>query len=328
MDVTKRNISLDILRILACLAVITYHTPGLDGITRLATIGSLNWCIYTIYHYLSAWCVPIFMMLTGYLFMQPSKDLPLKKLYGKYILHILIVLVVWDVFYMWVNHDWSYHVLTNTTDLWYLGMLIGYYMVMPVMRQLALNINALRVFCWTWLGYLCYELIGKFVMLPIDVIDNIFVDSVGYGAWAYYLSVVTWNKNQKRMLYALGCLLLIFLPIITIFYPLIGAKLITYHSPLVAIVAISIFAWFYNNPIQIKSKFANLIMLASSVTLGAYVLHPWVQAYVFYKFLNHTHWLPVAPLFIVPASVFVCFIICGGISWLIKKIPYVGKWII
>lgn len=216
MDIKQeRNISLDVLRILACLAVVTFHTaPGWGESTHLAVDGSIERCIYTIYHSFSAWCVPIFMMLTGYLFMQPSKDLPLKKLYGKYILHILIVLIVWDVFYMWVNHAWSYHVLTNTTDLWYLGMLIGYYMVMPVMRQLALNINALRVFCWTWFGYLCYEIIGKFVTLPIDIIDNIFVDSIGYGAWGYYLSVVDWNVCKKRLLYFAGGIAIALLPVI------------------------------------------------------------------------------------------------------------------
>lgn len=74
MDASKRNISLDILRILACLAVITYHTSGLGAISRLAMVGSSDWCIYSIYHFLSVWCVPVFMMLTGYFFMQPTKD--------------------------------------------------------------------------------------------------------------------------------------------------------------------------------------------------------------------------------------------------------------
>lgn len=324
----ERQLSLDILRILACLAVITYHTPGLGVIERLSVVGSTEWCVYTVYHYLSVWCVPVFMMLTGYLFMQPSKELPLKKLYGKYILHILIVLIVWDVFYMWVNHDWIYHVMTSQSDLWYLGMLIGYYMVMPVMRQLALNISALRIFCWTWLAYLCYEIIGKFVTLPIDIIDNIFVDSIGYGAWAYYLSVANWKKCHKQLVYGVGCLLLIIIPLLCVIAPKIGQPLATYHSPLVAVVAGALFLWFFSHPMKFSKWMANVIILTSSVTLGVYVLHPGVQSYVFYKFLNHTHWLPLAPLFIVPVSVVVCFICCGIISWLIKKIPYVGKWII
>ena len=321
---TERNVSLDILRILACLAVIAYHSPGMSAINRLSEVGTIDWMAYVAYNMLSKWAVPVFMMLTGYFMMQPSKELTVRKLYGKYILRAVTILVFWDVFYMWVNHDWSYHVMTNQTDLWYMGMLIGLYMVMPVLRLLATDIKVLRVFCWTWLGYLCYELIGKFVVLPIDIIDNVFVDSVGYCSWAYYLSVNDWSKTKRNWLYAIGLICLLLQPVAYIINPSVGGRIAVYHSPITALSAMALFLWFLNHPVSPQKRMASLITTLSSVTLGVYVLHPWLLAYTFYKVKQY---IPT-PVLSVPICVCVTFGIAAIIVLIIKKIPFINKYIV
>ena len=69
-----RNVSLDILRILACIAVITIHTAGSIDYHGLAEPGSFDWIFGETLDALSRWSVPIFAMLTGVFFLNPKKD--------------------------------------------------------------------------------------------------------------------------------------------------------------------------------------------------------------------------------------------------------------
>ncbi len=195
-----RSLSLDILRILACMAVITIHTPSLGHIEHLAEVGTSAWMKYIIPLSLSKWSVPVFMMLTGAFLIDPNRPFSYARLYRWRIPHILVVLVVWSLFYMGiVDHCFHYCTLTDQHHFWYLGMLVGLYLIIPMLRALVRDHKAIRCFCYTWLIYMVYDWIGNFFTLPIELIDNIFVDSIGYAAWGYYLTTIQWETANKSL---------------------------------------------------------------------------------------------------------------------------------
>lgn len=319
----NRNISFDILRILACLAVITYHTPGWGMINSISTQGSFEWTQYVVLNVLSKWGVPVFMMLTGYFLMSPNKVISIKDLFSKYILRVVTVLIFWNVVYAALYHNWLWHSLTES-HMWYLGMLIGLYLIMPLLRLMATQVAVLRYFCYTWLGVLCYTLLGKFIILPVEIVDNIFVDSIGYCAWAYYLSTNPSEFKQWKRLYMVGGLRLCMMVICTCINPTIGGYVAEYHSPITALAAIAIFAWFMNHPVACSERVTQGILVASSVTLGVYMIHPYLLTHIFTRVLR---FFPI-PILSVLTSVFGAFVIGGVIALLVKKIPYVGKWIV
>lgn len=175
----RRNISLDYLLVLACLGVIMFHTARGVEYHNMVQHGTLNWAVCVFMVSLSSWCVPAFAMLTGFFMLNPLKKITIKKIYTKYILHILIVLVIWSVFYAITTHTFFYPFGPQGLAFWYLGMCIGLYSAIPILGHVAKDGTITKYFCWTWFGYKAYFFCGYFVTLPFEVTDLMFVDYVG-----------------------------------------------------------------------------------------------------------------------------------------------------
>lgn len=320
-----RSLSLDILRILACMAVITIHTPSLGHIEHLAEVGTSAWMKYIIPLSLSKWSVPVFMMLTGAFLIDPNRPFSYARLYRWRIPHILVVLVVWSLFYMGiVDHCFHYCTLTDQHHFWYLGMLVGLYLIIPMLRALVRDHKAIRCFCYTWLIYMVYDWIGNFFTLPIELIDNIFVDSIGYAAWGYYLTTIQWETANKSLCIWGGAFALVVSPILWILFPKYGSVIANYHSPITAVAAFGLFVCFYTHPIANNTKLAKFICSISELTLGIYMLHAFIVSHVFSRVLRFV----VDPLASVLISVLLTFTISAILIYPIRKIPYIGKWLV
>lgn len=70
----KRQTELDILRLLATLAVIMIH-GGLNPLTDNLMIKYM----YRGMHAAIVWCVPVFFMVSGRFFLDPERDVSTKK---------------------------------------------------------------------------------------------------------------------------------------------------------------------------------------------------------------------------------------------------------
>lgn len=75
MKKSNRIIGLDILRAMAIIFVVITHMFNYTGILN-SNFRSLNWTIKNLLHYISIICVPLFLLLTGYL--QSERKLSLK----------------------------------------------------------------------------------------------------------------------------------------------------------------------------------------------------------------------------------------------------------
>ena len=87
----------DVLRIFAAIAVIILHTSSFDWYST--PVSSYEWKIFNVYDSATRWCVPVFLMLSGMLFLNVEKPMPTSRIYLKYIPRILSALVFWGVFY-------------------------------------------------------------------------------------------------------------------------------------------------------------------------------------------------------------------------------------
>lgn len=91
----KRDISMDVLRILAALSVILLHVSAIY--LEKTSVNSIQWSVANILDSSTRWCVPVFVMLSGAFLLQ--KDISLKYLYKVKISHLFILLVGWNAFY-------------------------------------------------------------------------------------------------------------------------------------------------------------------------------------------------------------------------------------
>ena len=250
----QRNLSLDILRILACIGVIMIHTAGSPIVHGFVVPGTFEYNGCLALDALSRWSVPIFAMLTGFFMLDSSKELSIKKLFCKYILRLFTALVFWSAFYALTLHKSFYPFGSQEGHFWYVGMCIGLYLAMPIMRMIAANERLLSYFCWTWLAIKCYQFIGNFAPLPVNLRDVIFVDYVGYCLFAYYLKTFTGEKFIRIGIYALGIVGVI----TTILVPILSQNdetaFYNYTAPNVIATAMALFTFFMHHPICLKQS--------------------------------------------------------------------------
>lgn len=317
----SRNVSLDILRILACLGVITIHTAGSPIYHGLVTVGSVEYNMCVVMSALVRWSVPIFVMLTGFFFLKPEKELPIRKLFGWNVLHLIVSQVFWTCFYALILHWRWYPFGSQDSHFWYIGMCIGLYISMPVLRLIAANAKILSYSCWIWLFIRCYFFIGRFVDLPIVFTDFVYTDYVGYCLWGYYISLIRLKPWCRRVVYALGVVGVL----TNIIVPILSSVSVSgYETPNVVCTSVALFLYFLNHPLHLFNNVGKLMFQISKLTLGIYMVHIFVLTELFsriYRFIQQ-------PILLTVICVGVAFIISFGIVWVIKKIPFVGKWVV
>ena len=206
---------LDILRLFATLAVILLHVSIL-----FARDGNICWYAGTMYSSLSRWCVPVFIMISGALFLQPEKVLSIRVLYSKYILRLLVALFSWQIFYT-VVLDPLRPVIINILHgsaitysigemyplkyhLWFLPMMIGGYICMPMLKMIATNKSILLYYLLLWFIYSVYDSLHLIPSLQFDVFsciaDYLKIHMVygysGYFLLGYYFSTLQISRRQ------------------------------------------------------------------------------------------------------------------------------------
>ena len=320
----ERNVSLDILRIFACMGVIMIHAAGSPEHHHWIEVGTTEWNCCAALDALSRWSVPVFAMLSGFLFLNPQKELPLSKLYGKYIARIVVALIFWSLFYAFTLHSAYYPFGIQEGHFWYLGMCIGLYMAMPIMRYIAQDKSLLSYFCWAWLGCKVYFFLGNYITLPFDLSHLLFVDYVGYCLWAYYLSSIVLERKYEYMLYGLGILGMA----ICVSGYIITKDPDSFYGSYVSATSIATsFSLFYlcsHHKFDGGKSINKVIQTISECTFGIYLVHMWMLIQVIFR----VHRFVSNSVYTVLISAGMAFI--GGliVTYMLKKIPLVKKWIV
>ncbi len=93
---TSRILYLDLLRLLATFGVIFLHVfaTGFNG-----PIQHHDWYVALVGNSLVRWSVPIFVMISGTLFLNPDKEVSLRSILTKRIPRLLIAYVFWYSFW-------------------------------------------------------------------------------------------------------------------------------------------------------------------------------------------------------------------------------------
>lgn len=324
-NVSRRNQSMDVLRVLACLGVVIIHESSSVIAMGYVEPGSVGWMFCKVIEGVFKWSVPIFVMITGFFFLKPEKDLPLKKLYGKNILHLVLTLIFWTWFYAVILHclyTCYYPFGGQTNNFWYIGMCIGLYISMPVLRSIAADDKLLAYSCWIWLFIRFYDYIGRFVDVPIVFTDYVFTGYVGYCLWGYYLSRIKLNRKQTLAIYIVGLLSLF----MTIIMPLVtnGRIGFDFEAPGPILISIALFLFVIKHPIQLSLKKNRIVEHLSSMTLGIYMVHTFVVIETFtrlHRFIPNVYLLFIASIIVTVVSSYFIILI-------IKQIPVLKKWVV
>lgn len=145
----EKNLQFEYIRAFSIVAVITIHT-FYSALLKYGDAASItDQVLYKIIMNMMWWAVPSFLMISGSLLLDTKKTISLKKLYGKYIRRMLIILFTFGLAFSWLEIVFDsknisivqlpnalLRVLTGNTwaHMWYIYCLIGLYVLLPVYK--------------------------------------------------------------------------------------------------------------------------------------------------------------------------------------------------
>ena len=146
MSQTRKN-SIDILRIIAALAVVLFHVLGSSANNDPEVQQNIHSAVTAVSSILQ-WHVPVFFMITGYLWLSHEKDCTFKKMLPN-IRRFILVLFTFGLGYAMMEHFFMIRSVSiallwasfqdvlkgNLWDhMWFVYAIIGIYMVLPVFK--------------------------------------------------------------------------------------------------------------------------------------------------------------------------------------------------
>jgi len=292
----NRIIYFDILRIMATFFVIVLHVSATNW--RGTDINSFAWRMMTLYNSISRWCVPIFVMISGALFL--NRDITLKQIYGKYILRLVLSFSFWSFVYTAVWYvkgeknisGFIRSFIKGYNHLWFIYMITGLYMITPMLNRIVSDKKLLRYFLI--LSFVFAIAIPQVISIirTFSVQDGDWVESVinqahlkfvlgfsFYFVLGYYVSKTVITKKQSVIIYIGG--LSGFLSTVLLTYATSRYKgeatdiFYNYMTVNVALETLSLFVFIRNlfSHVEIGEKKSRFIYKLSKYSFGIYLVH-------------------------------------------------------
>ncbi len=352
-EVKKKRIGyFDALRVVAAIAVITIHVAAIKWIDL--DIGSPAWEIANIFDSGMRWAVPIFVMISGALLLNPEKEFSVRKFYKKNILRIIIAFAIWSAIYVvydFVVRRQSLSFLDVLTIfikgeyyMWFLYMLIGLYLITPILRLITKNRNLMQYFLILGIGI-------SFVLPGASTLANVIATTTGaevakhlhtaisavvgsmsfnfisgyvvYYVLGYYLHSTYIKRDVRIMIYIYGIIALIMTILLTRNMSIaIGAKISMFGEPTAWVLALSVAVFIFFKYHGEKIGCSRITQSLSSASFGIYLIHILVMDLVLRIDYIERMSFGVQAYFLVVGLTF-------GLSyvaiWLAKKIPVVKE---
>ena len=344
----ERMLHIDLLRIIACFSVVMLHSSAQYWYGLPLT--DKNWLVINTYDSLVRFGVPVFVMISGALFLSPEKTIDLKRLYRHNILRLAILYIVWSAIYGLYDCLFSDQTMIGFQDvlteiysgryhLWYLPMIIGLYMLLPLFKGWLKNASRkdvqyflvlfllLKVIRYTLLVLKPSDLAG--FLLDIFGVGDI-VSYPGYFILGYYMTYYKIDRRWHKWIYAGGFL---------------GAAAnvgLSYYKSLqqgspngevfdsFSLFTFLIVAALFLFSVEKVSKWSfntvqrPIINEFSQCTLGIYLMHLLCMEYLASRGIDSMMLPPIAG---VPLCAVLCFFICFFCTALLRRIPFVGRYL-
>ncbi len=343
MNETKRQTELDILRFLAILAVILVHAGGNEYLSANFVAGRHSMFVAAI-----VWCVPVFFLISGRFFLDPQRNVTIEKIWKKYIPRILLVFIVWTTVYtIYYVKSGGYDglnifgILTQWIEgpyhFWYLYALLGLYAFTPLLRKVTEDGKIMAYFL---VLFAVANIISEYIIyLPKvgGIIDTAFTrlllgnitGYIGYYVLGYCIFRYKDSISQKLeiAIYIAGAISLVATVVIEgmVSPELQGADFVKqYMKPNVILFSSALYMLFVKrvSKIRFSEKAVKIWAKLTELSFGVYILHALVNEFIGFIPIPQPIVHPYLLLFAIMAAI---YIISLAITWLIRKIPFVGK---
>lgn len=357
---------LDVLRVLATCAVVLMHVlTGATDVTDASIVPEYRSLLLSVMD-LVTWCVPIFLLISGYLFLNPERTLTYPVMIKKYCRRIALAILLFGVPYAaselvvtertfrirmipealkmtLMGHTWSH--------MWYLYLILFLYLITPLLKKV------LRVLpVWGVVAMMAVIFLGSsvapFLNKVLDV-NSIPVLPDGGVYFLYYLCgylfavrEVCVDKGRNVWLTAAVAVLALGM---VLSRTLAGFSIqMAYNYPFTVLLAVLLFAAGWNGggdgaalAAREKGRIHRIPWQeAGALSFAVYLVHP-VYVNLLYKFVKITPFTVleqcgvqsvaaghVLLLFLLLVFWLLVLALATATAWVLRKIPVLRKFVL
>ena len=334
---SKRILYLEQLRAFAAILVVVIHVASQNW--KVAPIDSIDWAIMNVYDSFARIAVPIFVMISGAIFLSKERIITIRDIFKKYIPHIFMVLMIWSfayaIFYYFRNGETLTKLWTRFVGghyhLWYLFMLIGLYLILPLLKKMTESKELTEYFLI--LSFVLTSFIPTIVKIPgLKWLNDPFSSlhyhfTVGYSSYfvlGHYLHEYQLKEKQQNIIYLLGLLGLLFTILSTHWMTQLNQAAYKgfYNNFCVGVVfeAIAVFTYFKYHSLKMEK----IPLFIAKYSFGIYLVHVFVLDQLKYYGI---HTLMYPALIAVPMLIIIVFVGSLLISYFLNHLTFLAKYI-
>lgn len=341
---------LDYLRIAGMFFIVLLHVVPLGQ----TAYGAPGWAALSVVSSLCRWCVPVYFMISGALFLSPRRPCDTRRLFRVSIARLLCSFFFWAAVYALVycvaagKGKWTFlnQFLRGHYHMWFIPAIIGLYWATPLLRCITQDRRATEYLLAAGLliAFLPGRLIGFILLFDpphSDVLQSLQslcnqlnpyrgLSGLYYFVLGHYLHEYPTDRRKTRLLIAGGAAGLAGTAFLTLWHSSVlnaaSAHFTDAASLTVLAASAGVFVLFRRlcGGCPQSSRTQSAVRLLSGCMFGVCLLHP--------LFIEHL--LPAFPQ--APALLLISvllrslgvFALSLGISALIRRIPVLGRHII
>jgi len=333
----------DLLRALAIFAVLILHNSA-DPAGQYGKIPNSDWLPAAFYNGLTRFCVPMFVLLSGALLLNPGKDVSIKELFSKRLPRLVIPLVVWSIIYeafqFYTDAGYGKFNLIAALKtfyqgplvfhLWFLYMMTGIYLIYPILNAFIRSAtkSQLQYFIAVWFIVNCVcGVISTAFGLNIGVELYSFTGYVGYFVLGYYLNSQNFTMQQLPLIYA-ACLAAFITSICGIIllqtghYKGFNDLIESDFTPDIPFALAGLFLLIKNHAFTENTTwFKGIATQVSKASYGIYIVHVLFVRLLFDKLYLNIGFKNLSLLWVIPIKAIVVLILSYGLTKLIRMVP-------
>ena len=346
---------LDVLRVLATCAVVLMHVlTGATDVTDASIVPEYRSLLLSVMD-LVTWCVPIFLLISGYLFLNPERTLTYPVMIKKYCRRIALAILLFGVPYAaselvvaertfrirmipealkmtLMGHTWSH--------MWYLYLILFLYLITPLLKKV------LRVLpVWGVVAMMAVIFLGSsvapFLNKVLDVNSIPVLPDGGvyflYYLCGYFFAVREVCVDKGRNVWLTAAVAVLALGMI-LSRTLAGFSIqMAYNYPFTVLLAVLLFAAGWNGSIK---KYRIPWQEAGALSFAVYLVHP-VDVNLLYKFVKITPFTVLEQcgvqsvaagqavlILLLAAFCLVVLALATATAWVLLKIPVLRKYVL
>ena len=285
MSTDKKRVSqFSYIRVISCFAIVLLHCINtarayyMDGLSASGLTSVYTACSILM------WPVPCFLMVTGALLLDPSRELKASKLFGKYIRRMVCALLVFTLIFTLIKYMsgesdnfFGFFVDNLLHDramphLWYLYLMIVLYLLMPLFKLIVDKLSEHSLWIITGAVLLIVSVLPMGEYLGMEGLNAYLPTFIIYPTYLF-IGYLVYGRNPSALLSTV-LLAASTIALAALTYSMrsrgIDAGLISsYNSILVVLQATSA----YSLMLRIKAEAGKWIQSLDECSFGIYLIH-------------------------------------------------------